>query len=153
MLFFMLVYVGLLMIGFAVSGSSPTVGEPSPFSMYMRMGAFMGVIGIFWLAMLVPSIAVQVRRLHDTNRSGWWLAVFWILYLLYIITAFASVFSAAANSGSPPSLAGAAAMGIFGLLFFVYSIVLLVFWCLPGTKGANRFGEDPYGPDVEQVFA
>jgi len=38
-------------------------------------------------------------------------------------------------------------------VFFVYSIVLLVFFCLRGTRGANRFGDDPYGPDVEQVFA
>jgi len=28
--------------------------------------------GLFSLAVLVPSIAVTVRRLHDTNRSGWW---------------------------------------------------------------------------------
>ncbi len=25
------------------------------------------------LAMLLPSLSVGVRRLHDTNRSGWWL--------------------------------------------------------------------------------
>ena len=30
---------------------------------------------LFWLAVLVPSIAVGVRRLHDTNRSGWWLLI------------------------------------------------------------------------------
>ena len=28
--------------------------------------------GIFSLATLVPSIAAAARRLHDTNRSGWW---------------------------------------------------------------------------------
>ena len=28
--------------------------------------------GVYLLAVLVPSIAVTVRRLHDTNRSGWW---------------------------------------------------------------------------------
>jgi uncharacterized membrane protein YhaH (DUF805 family) len=27
---------------------------------------------IYELAVIVPSIAVGVRRLHDTNRSGWW---------------------------------------------------------------------------------
>jgi uncharacterized membrane protein YhaH (DUF805 family) len=27
---------------------------------------------IYFLATLLPSIAVAVRRLHDTNRSGWW---------------------------------------------------------------------------------
>jgi uncharacterized membrane protein YhaH (DUF805 family) len=29
--------------------------------------------GLYVLATLIPSIAVLVRRLHDTNRSGWWL--------------------------------------------------------------------------------
>jgi uncharacterized membrane protein YhaH (DUF805 family) len=27
---------------------------------------------VFDLAMLVPNIAVGIRRMHDTNRSGWW---------------------------------------------------------------------------------
>jgi len=31
--------------------------------------------GIYGLAVLIPSIAVGVRRLHDTNRSGWWLLI------------------------------------------------------------------------------
>jgi uncharacterized membrane protein YhaH (DUF805 family) len=29
--------------------------------------------GLFSLAILIPSIAVGVRRLHDTDRSGWWM--------------------------------------------------------------------------------
>ena len=28
---------------------------------------------IYSLAVLIPSIAVGIRRMHDTNRSGWWL--------------------------------------------------------------------------------
>ncbi len=31
--------------------------------------------GIYTLGVLIPSIAVGVRRLHDTNRSGWWLLI------------------------------------------------------------------------------
>ena len=31
--------------------------------------------GIYGLAVLIPSIAVGVRRLHDTNHSGWWLLI------------------------------------------------------------------------------
>ncbi len=31
--------------------------------------------GIFALAMIMPSLAVGVRRLHDTDRSGWWLLI------------------------------------------------------------------------------
>ena len=30
------------------------------------------VYAVFALAMFVPSMAVSARRLHDTNRSGWW---------------------------------------------------------------------------------
>lgn len=31
------------------------------------------ISGIYSLAVLIPGIAVSVRRLHDTDRSGWWL--------------------------------------------------------------------------------
>jgi uncharacterized membrane protein YhaH (DUF805 family) len=30
---------------------------------------------LYSLAVFVPSIAVSVRRLHDTDRSGWWLLI------------------------------------------------------------------------------
>ncbi|GAB2929397.1 MULTISPECIES: DUF805 domain-containing protein [unclassified Streptomyces] len=30
---------------------------------------------IYSVAILVPSLAVAVRRLHDTGRSGWWLLI------------------------------------------------------------------------------
>ncbi|MBT8339690.1 MAG: DUF805 domain-containing protein [Desulfatitalea sp.] len=40
--------------------------------------AVLGIFGlnaIFALALLLPSLAVTVRRLHDTDRSGWWLLI------------------------------------------------------------------------------
>ncbi len=46
--------------------------------------------GIFSLAVFVPSIAAAARRLHDTNRSGWWqLIVFlplvgWIILIVFL---------------------------------------------------------------------
>lgn len=37
-------------------------------------GSFLVLIGaIIALAMLLPTLAVGVRRLHDTGRSGWWM--------------------------------------------------------------------------------
>jgi uncharacterized membrane protein YhaH (DUF805 family) len=36
----------------------------------------LGVLsGLYSLAVFVPSLAVAVRRLHDTDRSGWWLLI------------------------------------------------------------------------------
>ncbi|MET4640325.1 DUF805 domain-containing protein [Streptomyces sp. NBC_01724] len=31
------------------------------------------LIAIYYLAVLLPSLGVFVRRLHDTGRSGWWI--------------------------------------------------------------------------------
>jgi uncharacterized membrane protein YhaH (DUF805 family) len=50
-----------------------------------------GVIScLYFLALLIPSFAVTVRRLHDINKSGWWILIdlipyigaFWLLILL-----------------------------------------------------------------------
>ena len=36
----------------------------------------MGLLGVIYLlALLVPGIAVAIRRLHDTGRSGWWILI------------------------------------------------------------------------------
>ena len=34
-----------------------------------------GILGIYSLGVFIPSLAVGVRRLHDTGRSGWWLLI------------------------------------------------------------------------------
>ncbi len=36
---------------------------------------------IYGLAVLVPSIAVVVRRLHDTGHSGWWYLISFVPYV------------------------------------------------------------------------
>ncbi len=51
---------------------------------------FAALGGLYALAILVPSCAVGVRRLHDTDRSGWWLLIsfvpvigsIWLLVLM-----------------------------------------------------------------------
>lgn len=59
-LFYVLILIGLAIVD-AISGT---------FNAAVGMGLLSGVFG---LAMLIPSLAVSVRRLHDTGRSGWWL--------------------------------------------------------------------------------
>jgi uncharacterized membrane protein YhaH (DUF805 family) len=45
---------------------------------------------VFNIATLIPSIAVAARRLHDTDRSGWWQllvlipVIGWILLLIWL---------------------------------------------------------------------
>jgi len=56
------------------------------FIITFALGFIEGIVGIgpenvsvlasiYGLAVLIPSLAVSVRRLHDTNRSGWWLLI------------------------------------------------------------------------------
>jgi uncharacterized membrane protein YhaH (DUF805 family) len=46
---------------------------------------------IFTLGIIIPSLAISVRRLHDVNRSGWWLliglipVVGWIVLFVWAI--------------------------------------------------------------------
>jgi uncharacterized membrane protein YhaH (DUF805 family) len=42
-------------------------------SLATKSSLFTILVVIFWLAVVIPSLAVGVRRLHDTGRSGWWL--------------------------------------------------------------------------------
>ncbi|MGJ0490853.1 DUF805 domain-containing protein [Methylobacter sp.] len=58
-LFYFLIYLALSVVD-QVTGT---------FNMETGAGLFSG---IYALAMLVPSLAVGARRLHDTGRSGWW---------------------------------------------------------------------------------
>ena len=50
-----------------------------------------GVLGgVYSLAVLIPSLAVSARRLHDTDRSGWWMLINlipligFIVYLVFV---------------------------------------------------------------------
>ncbi len=55
-----------LAISFGLASVDATIGS-------FNALAGMGLLGgLYTLAVLVPSIAVAVRRLHDTGRNGWW---------------------------------------------------------------------------------
>jgi uncharacterized membrane protein YhaH (DUF805 family) len=56
------------------------------------------------LALLLPGIAISVRRLHDIDRSGWWL--------------------------------------LLAFIPLIGAIILIVWYCLAGTPGNNRFGAE-----------
>lgn len=65
------------------------------------------ITAIFILAMLLPNIAVGVRRLHDTGRSGWWwlISLIPLIGLIVLIVFFASKGNDGDNSYGPDPLA------------------------------------------------
>jgi uncharacterized membrane protein YhaH (DUF805 family) len=61
--------------------------------------------GIYGLAVLLPSIGVTIRRLHDTNRTGWWILVVLIPIVgwIWLIVLLAMAGDSGPNSYGPPA--------------------------------------------------
>ena len=95
-------------------------------SILPAFGSIVSAVQALWL--LLPTVGVTTRRLHDRNLSGWWQA----LPLAAVLPAIAA---AVFDAEGLLILAGCAA----GLA----SLALLVVYALRGTAGPNRFGADP----------
>lgn len=95
-LFVMIAIVVLVLLSVVLGGGMSADGPPVVSVL---------LFGLFFLAIFIPSLAVQIRRFHDQDKSGWFV--------------------------------------LLGLISYVGGIVILVFMCLEGTQGPNRFGADP----------
>ncbi|WP_125717440.1 DUF805 domain-containing protein [Pseudoalteromonas rubra] len=43
--------------------------------LYSEESGFGLLSGLYALAVIIPSIALSIRRMHDTGRSGWWILI------------------------------------------------------------------------------
>ncbi len=102
------------------------------------VGPYGPLSALFMLATLVPSLAVGVRRLHDTNRSGWWLLIGYGPFLLSLILTLAGILQFAM---------------ILSILALVGFVVLLVFMVMEGNRGPNQYGPDPKGAEAAPAGA
>lgn len=64
-----------LAVGLPTSTVDPTTGAAQPGAIAV---AGIVLIGLWWLATVIPGLALTVRRLHDINFSGW----MWFLNLI-----------------------------------------------------------------------
>lgn len=106
-------------------------------------GSGIGLVdGIVTLIFFFPWLSAQVRRLHDINRSGWWIGVGWLvillgwLLLMTLVTFLRQTFGASIReSGISPAIGIVFILGIFA-----YFILMLFFLCRRGTNGPNSYG-------------
>jgi len=85
--------------------------------------------GLFTLATLVPVVAAGARRLHDTDRSGWWQA----MSLPPLAIAFAVAYFAGENF----------VVWIAALAAVAATILQVVWMAMDTVPGDNRFGPPP----------
>jgi uncharacterized membrane protein YhaH (DUF805 family) len=109
----------------------------------------LGILALIQAAvLLVPGMAVVIRRLHDTDHSGWW----------FLLTLWNYAFLLGGSMRNGISLIFSRIPSELGfvlvLMFIAAVVVIFIFMITPGTEGSNRYGPDPYGPDeLEEVFA
>ena len=114
----------------------------------------MGMVGfLFELATLVPSFALGARRLHDINRTGWWLL--WFLGSFPMAAIGGGIllvsFFLLDNFLILTVLGFAMAIG-FGILGISGVIVLIVWAIKQGDEGLNKYGPDPRQPTSQQPY-
>jgi uncharacterized membrane protein YhaH (DUF805 family) len=103
---------------------------------------------LFWLMLLVPGIAVTIRRFHDIDRAGWWFLLDMWTYNFVLPPGIRQQLTL--SFGNLPNLIKFVAV----LGFVACVLVPLIFSVTRGSEGPNRYGPDPYGPDqLEEVFA
>lgn len=90
--FMLFVYgVSILLAGLALGMGGVQGFETGDFPMFSLI--LFVVLGLFFLGMILPLIAVTVRRFHDYNLSGWW-------YLAAIVVGFIPVVGFAGSIAS-----------------------------------------------------
>lgn len=112
------------------------------FVILVALAIVQGIIGtrlltsLYSLVLFLPTLAIGVRRLHDTNRTGWLVLIGVIpAILFFIISGMALV-------------AGADRFVFFSATFLpllsLLAAGILIYWyAQPGTVGDNSYGPDP----------
>lgn len=103
-LFTLLITVVMIVLS-VVTGAGAVFMDPATAASGAGFGMGIILILLLSLALFIPGLAVQVRRFHDQDKSGWFVLLNFIPYL--------------------------------------GGLIVLVFMCLEGTRGPNRFGPDP----------
>lgn len=108
----------------------------SPIFALKKYTSFIFFFGVGTFICPMPMIAVTVRRLHDTNHSGWWLYSFLLLIVLFIAT---SVYVSYCGMNSITKII----LDVSDYIFVPLAVALLVFCCLDSDKGENKYGRSP----------
>jgi uncharacterized membrane protein YhaH (DUF805 family) len=94
-----------------------------------------------WLLCLWPILAVGSKRLHDRNKNGWWLLVFWLLPFALVVAGFSIALFDDPRTGRSGDFSTGLILVLASLPPALWGIVEL--GLLPGTTGPNRYGADP----------
>jgi uncharacterized membrane protein YhaH (DUF805 family) len=101
--------------------------------------SFAGTALLLWLIGLLlllagiwSGLAVGAKRLHDRDKSGWWILLFWLGPSIL-----------GARPAATPDFGGGFILSLGAAAIAIWAFVEL--GCLRGTLGPNQYGPDPLG--------
>lgn len=89
-----------------------------------------------YIAMLVSGIMVGIKRLHDRDKSGWWIALFVGLPMILSMAAVGINYHLEEDV-----TAGGTVLSFASFAVSLWGFIEL--GCLRGTAGPNQYGPDP----------
>ena len=103
-----------------------------------QSGVFQAINGMLGIVLLISSIAVGIKRLHDRDKSGWYLVLFYIVPSILVVAGVVVGMTIEEST---------MIISILGLLAFAIGVWAFVeLGCLRGTIGVNQYGPDPVAP-------
>jgi uncharacterized membrane protein YhaH (DUF805 family) len=132
MMIFMMVIP--LSIGSSFYDADPKWAKP------LTLALIVGTMGPVLIISTWCFAAISIKRLHDRNKSGWWMAMFFIAPSL--------LGKLSDRLGAPTAVFVISAIGL-GLSVWCFVEI----FCLRGTRGPNRFGSDPLAKGNMSVHA
>lgn len=85
------ILLGLVLASGASLNALTQPGADPAAGLGMLFGGVGIVMVIYWLAVLIPSIAVVIRRLHDRDMSGWWFVGYIVASMIPIVNFIAGI--------------------------------------------------------------
>jgi uncharacterized membrane protein YhaH (DUF805 family) len=149
-------------IAFSVTGAGAALMQAADAKDLMsfvhspQLHTFLTICGALVLLMYYIAFAVTAKRLHDRNKSAWWMLIFYLLPLLLNIPTYLMLpeylhmmqqaITAAQNHLPPPQAPQNPVATLTNGAATIISLWAFVeLYCLPGTTGPNKYGADPLG--------
>lgn len=120
----MFIMIVPLSIGDSFRNADPKWAAP------LTLALLCGTVGPILVVSMWCFAAISIKRLHDRDKSGWWMVLFFIV---------PSLLDKLWDWLNDPTLAFIVSAIGFGLSVWCFVEI----FCLKGTKGPNRFGSDP----------
>lgn len=93
------------------------------------------------------TIPLKVRRLHDVGRSGWWIAISLILniFSFIFVCAITIKYFVSAIYSNYFDFSASLLLNylVFGIIVWIYNIIMLVFYCMDSKPDTNAYGPSP----------